>query len=107
MKKVNTITIALTGGLGNQLFQLAAALSCAGSGKVQILIDQGRPRKNSEDQPELFSFKLPPNVKIISGGYFKWFSSKIIGFNLRSGFSPSKIESQFRPVVHLDCSSLC
>lgn len=95
-----TVTIALTGGLGNQLFQLAAALSCAGSGTVQILKQQGNPRTNNSGDPELFSFSLPENVRVIKGGYFKWFSSKIIGFNLRIGFKPTKWELRLLPVIH-------
>jgi hypothetical protein len=100
-----TITIALTGGLGNQLFQLAAALSCAGSGTVHILKQQGNPRKNISGDPELFSFSLPKNVRVIKGGYFKWFSSKIIGFNLRMGFKPTKWELRLLPVIHFVSSA--
>ncbi len=37
MEDRRTVTIALTGGLGNQLFQLAAALYLAENGTVQIL----------------------------------------------------------------------
>jgi hypothetical protein len=95
------VTIALTGGLGNQLFQLAAALSLAKGGHVQVLSNQGNPRRNAQGQPELFSFNLPPNVRVINGGYFKWLSSKIIGFNLRSGFSPRKSESHFLPLIRI------
>jgi hypothetical protein len=99
------VTIALTGGLGNQLFQLAAALSCADSGTVQILKQQGNPRTNNSGDPELFSFSLPANVKVINGGYFKWLSSKIIGFNLRSGFNRTKWESWLLPVIHFVSST--
>ena len=95
------VTIALTGGLGNQLFQLAAALSYAQSGTVQILAQQGMPRKNMTGEPELFSFSLPPNVEVINGGFFKWLSSKIIGFNLRLGINSKKSELKFLPLIHL------
>lgn len=101
MDNKRKVTIVLTGGLGNQLFQLAAALSYSQSGTVQILAEQGKPRKNTDGEPELLSFSLPSNVKVISGGYFKWLSSKIIGFNLRSGFSPRKFESKLLPYIRL------
>ncbi len=94
-----TITIALTGGLGNQLFQLAAALSYAGNGTVHILKQQGNPRKNKLGEPEIFSFSLPSNVTVINGGYLKWLSSRIIGFNLRTGFSPTKLESRLLRLI--------
>ena len=105
MAHKRTVTIALTGGLGNQLFQLAAALSCAGSGTVQILKQQGNPRTNSAGDPELFSFSLPDNVRVIDGGYFKWLSSKIIGFNLRTGFKPTKWELLLLPIIHFSSST--
>jgi hypothetical protein len=106
MTNKRKITIALTGGLGNQLFQLAAALSCAGSGTVQILKRQGHPRTNSSGDPELFSFSLPKNVKVINGGYFTWLSSKIIGFNLRTGFNPKEWELRSLPVLHFFSSTI-
>lgn len=100
MKSRKSVTVALTGGLGNQLFQLAAALYYANGSDVRILENQGNPRRNHLGNPELFSFSLPANVKVVSGGYFKWFSSKIIGFNLRAGISPKSWEKRFLPLIH-------
>lgn len=101
MADKRNVTIALTGGLGNQLFQLAAALYLAENGTVQILNNQGKPRKNKLGEPELFSFSLPNNVKVIKGGYFKWLSSKIIGYNLRTGISPTALELRLLPIIHV------
>jgi hypothetical protein len=95
------VTIALTGGLGNQLFQLAAALSFAQGGTVEIMTKPGRPRLNSDGDPELLSFVLPPNVTIVSSGYFGKFLSKVIGFNLRSGYSPKLFELTLRPLIRV------
>lgn len=93
------ITIALTGGLGNQLFQLAAALHYAGDGKVQLLTEPGKPRVSKDGKPEIFSLKLPKNVEILGNGHFGWLFSKVIGFNLRSGLQPTKIESFASPLI--------
>lgn len=95
------VTIALTGGLGNQLFQLAAALSIAEGGTVEIMSKPGRPRLNKNGDPELYSFVLPKNVVSIRNGYFQFFLSKVIGFNLRSGFSPTKLENKFNSFIQI------
>jgi hypothetical protein len=104
MKNRKKVTIALTGGLGNQLFQLAAALHYAAGGEVLILENQGNPRRNKSGSPELFSYSLPANVRVIRGGYFNLVSSKIIGFNLRAGFSPKKWEKKLLPAIRFGSS---
>lgn len=52
------IVIVLTGGLGNQLFQAAAALNLAGKSDKPILFDTktGTPRKNREGIVELYDY---------------------------------------------------
>lgn len=82
----------LTGGLGNQLFQLAAGLSMAGDGNLLISEKNGRPRTNSSDQPELFSFILPSNVEKWEQSRFSNFNSRTCGYVIRMGVSPRKLE---------------
>jgi hypothetical protein len=54
--------IFLTGGLGNQLFQLAAGLSRENS---QVVLDckLGSPRVNDLDIPDILDFQLPEHVR--------------------------------------------
>lgn len=53
----------LMGGLGNQLFQLAAALNYNETGSSVVLVDKiGNPRTNKMGHAEISSFRLPPNV---------------------------------------------
>jgi SAM-dependent methyltransferase len=92
MKNKKTITIALTGGLGNQLFQVAAGLCLAEGGHVELMSKPGRPRLNKNHEPEIYSFELPSNVKRIRSGHSTWLLAKVIGYNLRSGISPNRIE---------------
>jgi len=86
------IVLPLTGGLGNQLFQLAAALSIAKGGKV--LLDQsiGKPRENELGLPEIASFELPKNVELSPQKSTNFFMCKVSGFMLRNGVSPKPIE---------------
>lgn len=86
------VKVFLTGGLGNQLFQLAAILSISGKSNVTLYDEIGRPRINSNGRPELESLILPDRVSIKKVSKFNPFISKVIGFNLRSGFNPRKFE---------------
>ena len=85
--------IILTGGLGNQLFQMAAGLNS--TNEVVCLESKiGNPRKNIHGQAELFSFQLPDRISVInSNGIYKNFLSKVFGYLLRSGIESKKIES--------------
>jgi hypothetical protein len=57
--------ILLMGGLGNQFFQLAGALSKAESGSPVVLLDKiGKPRRDKFGVLEISSFSLPSNVSI-------------------------------------------
>ncbi len=54
--------VALTGGLGNQLFQLAGAMATS-EGSVEILGCVGKPRSMS-GYPDLLDFELPRRISI-------------------------------------------
>ena len=85
--------VYLTGGLGNQLFQLSAALSCY-DGEIRLIRDLGRPRTNSDGNPEIESFELPSRVVFaVSPKRGKFISQKLIGINLRSNIVARKYES--------------
>ena len=102
MKKTTVAThLFLTGGLGNQLFQVAAAIDLSENGKVILHDNLGRPRVNSLGVPEIQSFTLPKNISIQSHPRFNKFISKVLGFNLRCGFRPTKMELAFRRPIAL------
>jgi glycosyltransferase involved in cell wall biosynthesis len=86
------ILVSLTGGLGNQLFQLAAGLYKGQLSPLKIEWDLGKPRKNSQGFPEIKSFKLPAIIGFDNIRKNSWIYSKAFGYLLRTGFSPSKLE---------------
>lgn len=88
----NKTYLNLTGGLGNQLFQFAAALSLANGNDIIIESKNGAPRLNLEGEPDLASFLLPPKVTFLRSPKAKWIASKATGFSLRQGVSPTKYE---------------
>ncbi len=85
------VRIFITGGLGNQLFQLAAAIHYAGGRDIELDVETANPRTNSDGKAEILSLNLPEDIRIVRGNSGK-FAQKIFGFNLRSGYSPKKYE---------------
>ncbi len=92
MKQPKKVRIFLTGGLGNQLFQASAVLYFANSRKIEIDIINLNPRKNSKGQAELLSLNLPKSINFLEEKKNNLIS-KVIGYNLRSGYLPRKLES--------------
>jgi len=105
MKKHKTI-ISLTGGLGNQLFQLAAGLNLANGEELVLSTAFGKPRKNNKDEAELLSFRLPTNVLVAEGDEARWVTRKIAGYLLRVGVTPKGIEKYhyFSLIIVAVCS---
>ena len=76
------LTISLTGGLGNQLFQYAALLYFGKGRGIGLTQDFGKPRMQGDGQAELFAFSVECDVK----RYRKTFlSEKFAGYLLRLG----------------------
>jgi len=74
----------LMGGLGNQLFQLAAGLELTEE-KLELISDLGNPRTNSDGSPELHSFSLPKRVIFVKTGTFPYLLRKLCNFGIRLG----------------------
>ena len=56
---MSAVIVALAGGLGNQLFQISAALSIRGTRDICLDSTLGDPRLNPQGLPEVHSFRLP------------------------------------------------
>jgi hypothetical protein len=98
--------VLLTGGLGNQLFQYQYLLSLASRDKKLINI-WGRPRTNSENEPELTSFHLNESTQIITPQRDTRLVRKALGYCLRSGYSPFRYEIKpFRSLASFFASIL-
>ena len=86
MKKAdNALFLYLTGGLGNQLFQLAAGLFFSDNRKLILNSDFGVPRLNDSGKPELCDFKLPFEVSTSKSRQAKLMEKKFLGLILRRG----------------------
>lgn len=99
----NTLYLHLTGGLGNQMFQVAAALAQANGREIVQFSRAGKPRSTSLGEAEIFSFET---IQGLSKGprlnSENWFISKLLGYILRSGVSPKGFEKHpfFLKVIH-------
>ena len=82
----------LTGGLGNQLFQLAAALDLAISSEDSLIIDTviGKPRV-TDNLADIFHLKITDEIGSFSRKA-NILSSKAAGFLLRLGINPVGLE---------------
>lgn len=87
------VIVPLTGGLGNQFFQLSAALALAEGAKVGLDSNIGAPRVNALGQAEISSFELPENVSFLPISNRSKLTRKASGYMLRVGVSPKKFES--------------
>lgn len=88
-------TLFLTGGLGNQLFQVAAGLSRTSS---ELALDWklGNPRLNKYGVPDISDFVLPHQVQLKSNYKINKFFSKLSGYLLRTGMEATKTEKMLR-----------
>ena len=91
------VSIQITGGLGNQLFQFAAGLSLVEGEPDQLDIEQklGKPRSASKTNADLLGFTWPHPLNIIGGNQSRVseFMSRVTGYSLRLGVKPTNLES--------------
>jgi hypothetical protein len=84
--------VSLTGGLGNQLFQYAAAISFFGE-DFEITSSLGKPRISVKKSPELFDFSLPCGISIKEKSpRINYLAEKSAGYVLRSSIYPNALE---------------
>jgi hypothetical protein len=95
---MSKVLLQITGGLGNQLFQLAAGLSLVPDQPNQLAIEGklGKPRVSTGGSAEIFSFDWPVPLKIVPTrvGKFSDFMSRVTGYCLRLGVIPTNLESK-------------
>lgn len=80
--------VSLTGGLGNQLFQLAFAINISQGKDVELDWGVGKPRLTNNGLPEISSFELPSNITISKKRRGGWLMAKGSGYLLRMGIDP-------------------
>ena len=86
------LIVFLTGGLGNQLFQLANALTLDSNREIYLEWTLGKPRLDYQGLPDLLSFQLPNRVHLMQATRYSRFTSKTVGYILRSGIAPKTWE---------------
>lgn len=87
--------VMLSGGLGNQMFQTAAALDVAHGNPVVLWPDLGAPRRHDGVHADLLRLSLPPQVCVGTpgaSGALRWFASKSANYMLRIGVMGSDLE---------------
>ena len=82
----------LTGGLGNQLFQLAAGLYFTQNNDLIVLSKNGKPRTNEMGRAEIFSYILPDQINTANTDRYSSFISRVRGFIIRISANPRIFE---------------
>ena len=88
-RKVHKIHIALNGGLGNQLFQLASAIFHSEGRAIVLEQNIGYPRLLTSGKATITSFALPTNIEI-SKRERNLLLSKFANLQLRTGIKPHR-----------------
>ncbi len=86
------VALYLTGGLGNQLFQFATAMFISNGRAIRIYDHLGKPRKNSQNVPEIYSFNIDQIAVIQRNSQKSEFVGRVCGYLLRSNIWPSYFE---------------
>jgi len=99
-RKLQGISVSLAGGLGNQLFQLAAGMTHSGTLPTYLNFNFGAPRTNHLGEPEIMSFKLPDNVYLRKAVKADALSIKLVNALLRSSVDLSLKAALFTRVLN-------
>jgi hypothetical protein len=92
----NRVAVSLTGGLGNQLFQLAVALFVSKNEDVVLRQEFGAPRVSLNGQPQIFELLQRSDVVLGKKKSTHVLFRKIIGFLLRKGISQYATQKYFQ-----------
>jgi hypothetical protein len=89
--------VGLMGGLGNQLFQLAAALEISEKNGQEVFLNPnvGHCRMNKSGFPEIASFNIPDNLILVDKKFYSWWLGKLVGHNRKIGINPSNFEKLY------------
>lgn len=87
----NQVYVYLTGGFGNQLFQVAAAKSLNPE-RIKLIKNVGQPRIDTTGKAEIFNVDSGPEVEEFELRHNSKFISKVFGYLLRSSISPTLAE---------------
>jgi len=88
------VHVQLIGGLGNQLFQYAAALS-RDPAKLVFETNLGSPRLNLELIPDIFDFELSQPHTVLKKRKFRKFFSRFTWYLIRFGMAPENFKTNF------------
>ena len=87
------IHVSLAGGLGNQLFQIAAALSMT-EGKIVVHDFLGNARKDATNVVEVQNFNLPSRIEFASKIPISKFGIRLLNLMYKTSVRPKDLISR-------------
>jgi hypothetical protein len=103
----STVRLNLTGGLGNQLFQIAAALALSQEKRIFVEKSIGQPRTQPSGVSDVEAFDLPGRVVFGETKEAPRTIKRILNLSLRGGISSSRNISRRGSKLINKVSSLC
>lgn len=92
-----SVRVSLTGGLGNQMFQLAAALSCGKNEAVVLHSNLGLPRSHSGKYPDVCDWDMPGFITLTERRRASLFEKKASGYLLKKSTSANSAVMRYWP----------
>lgn len=92
MQNKSKMAVSLTGGMGNQLFQIAAAIYHSTDKSIDVIGWLGRPRKVSSNTPSAMQFDFHGHVRLLPDKKVNKFWEKCAGFIVRRSVFTKQIE---------------
>lgn len=91
--KSNFTTVPITGGLGNQLFQLSAGISCALQTNTELRVETslGSPRKSKNERVELLDLMFDHKIFQSSTTHLSLVPRKLFKFLLSEGLKSGEV----------------
>jgi hypothetical protein len=102
----NIMVVNLTGGLGNQLFQLAAAMALSDGKNIYVEKSIGQPRKQANGEADVEAFELPSRITFGGAHEASRIVKRVLNLSLRVGISSSRNRTKRGSVLLNKVSSL-
>lgn len=88
--KGRILIVSLSGGLGNQLFQVFAALHYGSNAQILVESDSHKPQRDLNQNLSVEEFTILKDISSIKAAEFPIIIQRIASFNLRSSLSDHK-----------------
>jgi hypothetical protein len=92
-----SVRVSLTGGLGNQMFQVAVALFCGINEEIILHSNLGLPRSHSGKYPDVYDWDMPGFITLTECRKASLFEKKASGYLLNKSANANSAVMRYWP----------